>query len=140
MEIGFSKILVIMLLALLVLGPEKLPKVAAQLGRWTGRARAMARNLRMQLEQEVSYDELRREKEKAEAALRAATSTQPMQTPTAEPVAATPPMPTAMAASPENELHQADMAHANQQPAHPDTAHSDERAGEHSSSSTGSVT
>jgi len=45
-EIGFSEILVIALLALLVLGPEKLPKVAAQLGRWTGRARAMARNLR----------------------------------------------------------------------------------------------
>lgn len=87
-EIGFSEILVIALLALLVLGPEKLPKVAAQLGRWTGRARAMARNLRTQLEQEVSYEELVREKEKAEAALRAATSTQAFtSTPTPEPAA-----------------------------------------------------
>lgn len=73
-EIGFSEILVIALLALIVLGPEKLPKVAAQLGRWTGRARTMARNLRMQLEQEVSYEELLREKQKAEEALRAATA------------------------------------------------------------------
>jgi sec-independent protein translocase protein TatB len=91
-EIGFSEILVIALLALLVLGPEKLPKVAAQLGRWTGRARAMARNLRTQLEQEVSYEELLREKEKAEAALRAATSTQAFSsspTPTPEPAAST---------------------------------------------------
>jgi len=86
MEIGFSKILVLMLLALLVLGPEKLPKLAAQLGRWTGRARTMARNLRMQLEQEISYEELVREKEKAEAALRAATATQPVTPP---PTAAT---------------------------------------------------
>lgn len=81
-EIGFSEIMVIALLALIVLGPEKLPKVAAQLGRWTGRARSMARNLRMQLEQEVSYEELLREKERAEAALRSATQIHPQPTTT----------------------------------------------------------
>jgi sec-independent protein translocase protein TatB len=71
-DFSISKLAVLALLALLVLGPEKLPKVAAQLGRWAGRARFMARNLRAQLEQEVSYDELLKEKQKAEAALRAA--------------------------------------------------------------------
>src|SRR5882757_6304135 len=109
-EIGFSEILVIALLALLVLGPEKLPKVAAQLGRWTGRARAMARNLRTQLEQEVSYEELLREKEKAEAALRAATSTQAFSsspTPTPEP-AASAATPTMQA----NEAHPVEAPHA----------------------------
>ena len=42
-EVGFTEILLISILALVVLGPEKLPRVAAQLGRWMGRARTMAR-------------------------------------------------------------------------------------------------
>ena len=71
-EVGFQEIILIALLALIVLGPEKLPKLAAQLGRWTGRARSMARNLRQQLEQEVSYDELLKQKQAAEDALRKA--------------------------------------------------------------------
>lgn len=72
-EIGFQEIVVIALLALIVLGPEKLPKLAAKLGRWTGRARSMARNLRQQLESEISYEELLKQKQEAEAALRKAT-------------------------------------------------------------------
>src|SRR5690242_16475892 len=72
LDISISKLAVLALLALLVLGPEKLPKVAAQVGRWVGRAKVMARNLRAQLEQEVSYDELLQEKQKAEAALKSA--------------------------------------------------------------------
>jgi sec-independent protein translocase protein TatB len=55
-EVGFSELLVIMALALVVLGPEKLPKLAAQVGRWVGRARAMARQFREQLEDETLID------------------------------------------------------------------------------------
>ena len=72
-EIGFQEIVVIALLALIVLGPEKLPKLAAKLGHWTGKARSMARNLRQQLENEVSYDDLLKQKQDAEEALRKAT-------------------------------------------------------------------
>jgi sec-independent protein translocase protein TatB len=53
----FSEILIIFVLALVVLGPKKLPGVAAQAGRWLGRARAMARQFREQLEQEVANAE-----------------------------------------------------------------------------------
>lgn len=56
MEVGFSEILLISVLALIVLGPEKLPKVAAEIGRWVGRARAMARQFRDQLEDEASLE------------------------------------------------------------------------------------
>lgn len=52
-EVGFTELLVISALALLVLGPQKLPKVAQQIGRWIGRARAMARQFRDQLEEEA---------------------------------------------------------------------------------------
>jgi sec-independent protein translocase protein TatB len=57
-EVGFTEIILILGLALLVLGPEKLPALAEKVGRWTGRARAMARQLRTQLEHEVTMDEL----------------------------------------------------------------------------------
>lgn len=57
-EVGFTEIVLILGLALLVLGPEKLPGLAEKVGRWTGRARAMARQLRTQLEQEVNIDEM----------------------------------------------------------------------------------
>lgn len=57
-EVGFTEIILIFGLALLVLGPEKLPSLAAKVGRWTGRARAMARQLRTQLEHEVTLEEL----------------------------------------------------------------------------------
>ena len=53
-EVGFSELLLIMGLALLVLGPEKLPKVVTEIGRWMGRARAMARQFREQLEVEAA--------------------------------------------------------------------------------------
>ncbi len=53
-EVGFTELLVIFVLALIVLGPEKLPRLAQQVGRWIGRARAMARQFREQLEEEVN--------------------------------------------------------------------------------------
>jgi sec-independent protein translocase protein TatB len=58
LDVGFSEILLTSAIALIVLGPEKLPKVARQVGNWVGRARAMARQLTEQLEREVSAEEL----------------------------------------------------------------------------------
>jgi sec-independent protein translocase protein TatB len=58
-EVGFTEILLICAIALLVLGPARLPRLVADLGRWAGRARSMARQLRTQLEQETHYDPLK---------------------------------------------------------------------------------
>jgi sec-independent protein translocase protein TatB len=56
----FFEILIIFVLALVVLGPEKLPRVVSEVGRWLGRARAMARQFREQLEEEVQLEEARK--------------------------------------------------------------------------------
>ena len=66
-EVGFTEILVISVLALVVLGPEKLPRVAAQIGKWVGRARSMARQFREQLEDEVQLAETNKAKAKESA-------------------------------------------------------------------------
>ncbi len=68
LDFGFSEILLTSAIALVVLGPERLPKVARQVGNWMGRARAMARQLSEQLEREVSAEELLREQTKPKAA------------------------------------------------------------------------
>jgi sec-independent protein translocase protein TatB len=52
--VGFWELFLLFLLALIVLGPERLPVAARKLGYWAGRARAVAGAVRDQLEQEVA--------------------------------------------------------------------------------------
>lgn len=58
-EIGFWELALVFGLALVVLGPEKLPKLASQLGRYAGQARRMARTLTTQLRAELDAEELK---------------------------------------------------------------------------------
>ncbi len=53
-DFSFPEIVITFGVALVVLGPKKLPGLVAQVGRWVGRARHMARQFREQLEQEVN--------------------------------------------------------------------------------------
>lgn len=92
-EVGFTEIILILGLALLVLGPEKLPGLAEKVGRWTGRARAMARQLRTQLEHEVTMEELSRSKPAQPSTPPPGTSTPEEQQAQANPYTATGPMP-----------------------------------------------
>jgi sec-independent protein translocase protein TatB len=71
LDVGFSEILLTSAIALIVLGPERLPKVARQVGNWVGRARVMARQLSEQLEREVNAEELLKIHTRTSAAERA---------------------------------------------------------------------
>jgi sec-independent protein translocase protein TatB len=53
-DFSMSELAIIFGLALVVLGPKKLPGLVQQIGRWVGRARHMARQFREQLESEVN--------------------------------------------------------------------------------------
>lgn len=61
---GFTELVLLFVIGLLVLGPERLPRVASQLGRWVARARRTANQLRHQLEREVALDEMTRSQRK----------------------------------------------------------------------------
>jgi sec-independent protein translocase protein TatB len=56
-DVGFWELALIFMLGLMVLGPEKLPRIAAQVGRWVGRARRTATQLRYQLEREINLED-----------------------------------------------------------------------------------
>lgn len=68
-EISFGELVLVFIIALLVLGPERLPKAAQTLGRFTGQARVYLRNLMSQLQQEAQAVDLRRQLEQAQRSL-----------------------------------------------------------------------
>ncbi|HEY9546028.1 MAG TPA: Sec-independent protein translocase protein TatB [Solimonas sp.] len=68
-DIGFSELLLCFLVALVVLGPERLPKVARTVGRWTGQAKSYLRNLTAELDREGELAELRAKLDEAKRAM-----------------------------------------------------------------------
>ncbi|PVZ40673.1 Sec-independent protein translocase protein TatB [Pseudomonas sp. CC120222-01a] len=57
-EVGFSELLLVGVVALLVLGPERLPVAARTLGRGLGQARRAMNGLRAQMEREIDMPNL----------------------------------------------------------------------------------
>lgn len=109
-EVGFSELLVIFVLALVVLGPEKLPRVASQVGRWIGRARSMARQFKDQLEEEVSLEEARRARAQMET--RAAAASPHSALPAPEPPQLAPELPQPAPEPPQPSPHPDTYSHA----------------------------
>ena len=54
--VGFWELIILLLIGLIVLGPERLPRVANQLGGWLGQARRMTRVMKRQLEDELNIE------------------------------------------------------------------------------------
>jgi sec-independent protein translocase protein TatB len=59
-DIGFSEIMVIAVVALVVLGPEKLPKTARTLGHLFGRLQRYVSDVKADINRELELDELRK--------------------------------------------------------------------------------
>lgn len=67
-DIGFTELLLVAVVALVVLGPERLPKAARFAGLWVRRARAQWYSVRSELERELAADELKRSLQEARQA------------------------------------------------------------------------
>jgi sec-independent protein translocase protein TatB len=59
-DIGFSEMMVIAVLALIVIGPERLPRVARTLGHLAGRLQRYVADVKADINREVELDELRK--------------------------------------------------------------------------------
>ncbi len=56
-EIGFSELVVIAVVALIVIGPERLPQVLRTLGAWFGRAQRYFRSVKEEVSHELALQE-----------------------------------------------------------------------------------
>ena len=59
--ISFSELLLVGLIALLVLGPERLPGAARTAGLWVGRLKRSFNAIKQEVEREIGADEIRRQ-------------------------------------------------------------------------------
>jgi Tat protein translocase TatB subunit len=67
-DIGFSEIVVIAVVALVVLGPEKLPKTARTLGHLFGRLQRYVNDVKRDIQRELELDELRKLQQNVQSA------------------------------------------------------------------------
>lgn len=58
-DVGFWELAVIGIIALLVVGPERMPGMVRTAGRWAGQIQRLARDLRREIEREAQTDEFR---------------------------------------------------------------------------------
>ncbi len=59
-DIGFFELAVVGMVALLVIGPERLPKVARTAGMWLGRGRRFVASVKSDIDREMAADELKK--------------------------------------------------------------------------------
>lgn len=69
-DIGFSELLVIAVVALVVLGPERLPKAARFAGLWVRRARNQWDSVKQELERELHAEEIKRQFDDVKSSVR----------------------------------------------------------------------
>ena len=60
-DIGFSEIMVVAIISLIIMGPERLPETVRTITLWLGRLRQFISSARSELEDEVGVDEIRRQ-------------------------------------------------------------------------------
>ena len=58
-DIGFWELILILIVALLVVGPERLPRMARTAGLWLGKMRRLITTVRADIQRELAADELR---------------------------------------------------------------------------------
>jgi sec-independent protein translocase protein TatB len=60
-DVGFPELILVSVIALLVLGPERLPEALRTMGLWLGRLRRSFTTVKAEIEREIGMDEIRRQ-------------------------------------------------------------------------------
>ena len=60
-DIGFPELVVVSVVALLVIGPEKLPEAIRTMSLWVGRVQRSFASIRREIESEIGADEIRQQ-------------------------------------------------------------------------------
>mgnify|MGYP000031645944 CR=1 FL=1 len=63
-DIGFLELILVSIIGLLVLGPERLPVAARTVGKWIGKAKKMVSQFTKEVDRQIEIDELRAELKK----------------------------------------------------------------------------
>jgi len=59
-DFGFSEMIIVAIVGLIVLGPERLPKVAKQAGQWLGKLQRYVADVKSDINRQMELDELRK--------------------------------------------------------------------------------
>ncbi|MEW5058300.1 MAG: Sec-independent protein translocase protein TatB [Cycloclasticus sp.] len=68
-DIGFFEVFLIGIIALVVIGPEKLPRVARIIGLWLGRAQGMVKTVKYEIDEQLRMEELKQSMQKQKDSL-----------------------------------------------------------------------
>jgi Tat protein translocase TatB subunit len=83
-DIGFTELVLLAVIGLVVLGPQRLPKVAGEIGRWVGRARRTLADLRRELEREAALMDKPAEPSRPKLRVVATSPTEPASKPSSD--------------------------------------------------------
>ena len=60
-DVGFTELVVVAILGLVILGPDRLPVAARTVGKWVGKAKRMVSGVQREIEEELRLDEIKRQ-------------------------------------------------------------------------------
>lgn len=62
-DVGIWEIALLLVIAMVVVGPDRLPKLATTLGRWTGKIRNMAQTIQRDIDRQIAIEDQQKIKE-----------------------------------------------------------------------------
>lgn len=66
-DVGFSELVLIAVVAMIVIGPERLPKVARTVGALLGRMQRYVNNVKSEVEREMQFEDLKKLQQEIQA-------------------------------------------------------------------------
>lgn len=66
-DVGIWELALLLVIAMIVVGPDRLPKLATSLGRWTGKIRRMAQTIQRDIDRQIALEDQQKIRESVES-------------------------------------------------------------------------